>query len=182
MMKLILRMTKDGRLIYGIGLWYRVFYLFFLSVLIMGAFSYSREPGFTLWGAPLFFALVLFTAGTYRESWTFDRARGSMTYRFGMLFIYRKRTRSLDDIESFTLSHFRKGAKGLRPVVKSRANRLYTTFSVVMTDGDVYPIEIIRLKRSAGRTEQAAAAIARYCEVPLMKEDDLGGLSEEDLL
>ncbi len=182
MMKLILRTTKDGRLIYGIGLWYRVFYLFFLCVLLVGAFSYSREPDFTLWGTPMFFTLLLATAATYRESWTFDRGHRNMAYRFGMLFIYRKRTHALEDIESFTLSHFRKGAKGLRPVVKTRANRLYTTFSVVLTDGDTYPIEIIRLKRSAGRTERAAAAIARYCEVPLIQEDDLEGMTEEELL
>ncbi|MGM0433012.1 MAG: hypothetical protein ACQEQU_09890, partial [Spirochaetota bacterium] len=59
----------------------------------------------------------------------------------------------------------------------NKSARLYRTFSLVLTDGSRHDIEILRLKQSSGRTEQAASRMAQYCGIPLRQEH--GGLQTD---
>ena len=168
MMKLYLRTRSDGTLVYGIGSWYRIFYMIFLILLSIGAFVYRKEPGFTLFSGPFFVASILFIAAVYQEVWIFDKKKRTVVYEFGLVFAHRRKVFLFDEIEAFELTHFKKGTRSMKTGVKRGANRLYVTFSLVMHHEEKHDIEIIRLKKSAGRTEHAAVVIARYCGVELI--------------
>lgn len=173
MLKLYLWETEDGKLRYGIGRMYRIIYLVFASAIAVGSIAYSSEPGFRVVNMPNIVMILLLLACCYQESWTYDADTATVTYVFGLIFLHKKRVYSFDSIERFELSHFKKGTRSLQSKVKSRANRLYLTFAMVMTDGERHDIEIIRIKVSGGRTELAASKIAQYCGKELKRDADV---------
>lgn len=167
MLKLKLHTDTYGNLRYGTSLYSRLIYALFALVLGIGWFTYYREGSTSF---PLFPALIflfLLVGALYLESWEVKKDSGRLVYRYGLVVLHRKMVYEFEKIESFELAHFRKGARNIDTKVKSRANKLYVTLSVVCTDGTKKDIEIVRLKQSAGTTEQAARAIASACGKPL---------------
>ncbi len=164
---------KDGVLYYGIGRLFRAVYLFFAVVIIIGAGTYLSENDTSNMVLPMVFVVIMLLAAGYREQWVFDRERQLVSYRIGLVFLSRRREFSFNEIEAFELNHFKKGQKEVTSKIKSRANRLYTTYAVTLLSGEIHDIEIIRHKKSAGRTEQAAVTIASYCGKPLSQDMEI---------
>jgi hypothetical protein len=173
MVKLFIHRRKDGKLRYGIGMRFRILYLFFALILAVGAYAYRNDPDVGMLTFPVILMIILFVAAWYEESWICDEQVRTITYRIGLLFLLKQRIIPFDQIEAFELGLFRKGTRTVKTTVKSRsATRLYRTLSVVLTTGERIDIEILRLKQSAGRTEHAAAVMSSYCGIPLIREDE----------
>ncbi len=170
MVKLYLYTDKKGRLVYGIGLRFRLFYLFFAFMIGIGSFTYRNDPAISLFSVPIIIMIILFIAAWYQEAWVFDSKNRCITYLYGLVFLQKRHEFSFNEIEALELTLFRKGTKSTKTRVKSRAARLFRTFSLVLKSGERYDIEILRLKQSAGRTEHAAAVISQYCGIRLSEE------------
>ncbi len=169
MLKLQIR-EKNGNINYGIGWTFRILYLLFAIVILIGAYSYWNDQSTVNGRTPIAIAVILLIAGAYQEKWSFDKRRQLVTYRIGLLFLNRKKVIPFSQIEAFELNHFKKGQKAIDSKIKSRANRLYTTFAITLLTGEKHDIEILRHKKSAGRTEYAATTIANYCGVSLYQD------------
>lgn len=171
MVKLILRTTRDGKLIYGIGYRFRFVYLFFALAIGIGAYANWQDPSVSLFSFPVVLMVLLIIASLYQEAWICDKSNQQIVYRYGLLFLYKQRVFPFEQIARFELSVFRKGTRGTVTKAKNKSARLYRTFSLVLTDGSRHDLEILRLKQSSGRTEEAASRMAQYCDIPLRKED-----------
>jgi hypothetical protein len=173
MVKLYIHRRSDGTLRYGVGMRFRLLYLFFSLMLAVGAFTYRNDPSVPMLSLPMVLMVLLFIAAWYEESWHCDAPSRTITYRYGLLFWYKQQVFSFDDIEAFEIGVFRKGTRNVKTQVKSRsATRLYRTFALLLSNGERLDIEILRLKQSAGRTEHAAVLMSSYCGLPLYREDE----------
>lgn len=169
-MKLKMSIVDDDTMKYRIAWSSRFIYLFFLVILFIGAVVSYADGSWSLSFFPVLLMLLLFGGAMYEESWRFSKKDDRVIYRIGLIFAAKKTVLEFSDIEQFEITYFRKGSRSVESKVKSRANRLYLTFSLVTLDGDRHDIEIMRVKGSAGRIEREAAAIAAFCGIPLVTE------------
>lgn len=163
---------KNGDLVYQIGNWVRITSVFFALFLFWGAWLYRNEEWFSWISFPTILGFLLIVTALYVDGWTFSKTRSSVLGKSGFIGVGRGHNFSLEEIESFTISHFSKGSLRNRPEGKRKRFSEYLTFSFITTSGESHDIEIIREAKSAGRAEQAARIIAQYCGKPLEIDRD----------
>jgi len=159
-MKLFYR--KDRTLHYTVNWWFRAVYLFFGTMLMIGAAGSSQETWFSWASFPVAVSLLLLAAGLYEERWIFDSDRRQIRQRNGLLFFFRRRIIPFDSVDHLELREFTKG-KTEQSRMRKRFLKSYLRFSVVRVLEPAVDIEIIPKQRSGGKTEHAARAIARHC-------------------
>lgn len=111
--------------------------------------------------------LVIALAGTfYRESWTFDNEKQTVTSIWGFFIFVKKDIYKYDDIANLDISHFIKGKlnSDFRETVKpnKKGKKAMLVFSIAMKDTDKHDIEILPESRSAGKTEEVAQSISSF--------------------
>jgi len=102
---LSLRSTRDGRLVYGIPLWYRIVMGLILAVVAAALFSSGDEPGAAGW---IVLALTL-VSFLYDERWAFDEGARLVRYRSGLLIAARRSEISFDALTAIALKPFVRG-------------------------------------------------------------------------
>lgn len=178
MMRMRIHYTKLGNVRYAVQDTYRVLYALFSLLLLYGFFTILGEEG-ALNGTLLFPALLLLLslAGLgYRESWNFNPSVRTVRYTTGWLFLIYRREYSFEQIERLEVSHFLRGHLNLdaqrQPANPKGRNKAMVVFSLMLADGRSKDIEIIAERTSAGRTEQAAFAIATHCGFEFTQDRD----------
>ena len=179
MMRMRIHYTKAGSVRYAVQDSYRVLYALFSLLMLYGFFTILVEEG-AFNGTLLFPALLLLLslAGLgYRESWDFNPAARTVRYTTGWMFLAYRREYPFEQIEHLQISHFMRGHLGLgqqgRLSNPKGRNKTMVVFSLVSTDGSSKDIEIIAERTSAGKTEQAALAIATRCGLEFVKDRDV---------
>lgn len=96
---LVLVLRRDGVLVYRIPYWFRaVMGLIFAAVAAALAFGGS-DPGIVGW----IVATVLLLSFLYEESWVFDKEKGEIRHRFGLLVAARRLVIPLAGVSGFRL-------------------------------------------------------------------------------
>ena len=102
---LSLKKTADGRLVYGIPLWYRIMTGVMTALLIGGMLTTGGSPGFIAW-----LILVLLVLGMlYEEIWIVDPKARTVRHLGGIWPIARALVVNFDDVEKFALGAFARG-------------------------------------------------------------------------
>jgi len=179
MMRMRIQYTKVGSVRYAVQDNYRVLYALFGILMVYGFVSIIGEEG-ALTATLLFpaFLLLLCLIGLgYRESWSFDPASQTVSYTTGWLFLIYRRVYAFAQIDRLEISHFIRGHLNLgqqgRLANPKGRNKAMVVFSLILTDGSTKDIEIIAERTSAGKTEQAALAIATHCRFDFVKDRDV---------
>jgi hypothetical protein len=102
---LVLIKLRDGRLVYGIPLWYR---LVMASIAALVAVSLAVSGAAPSLGGWIVLAIVALAA-CYEERWTFDASAGRITHRAGLLMAARSTTIEFAKIERFRIAPFVRG-------------------------------------------------------------------------
>ncbi|NQT60629.1 MAG: hypothetical protein HQ557_16770 [Bacteroidetes bacterium] len=173
MLKMKVFRHNNQTISYEFGRWYRIINLFFAFFLLLGASLYSTEDWFSWLSFPVVISVVLILAGLYLDSWSFDSKNGIIFSRIGLIGLNKKRVYQLDDITSFSLTHFSKGYQRDRGEGKRKRSGEIVVFSVHFLSGENRDIEIIREAKSGGMTELYAQNIADYCGKPLTKDREM---------
>ncbi len=97
---LVLSADAEGRLVYGIPLWYRLMLGAILAVVAASVVTSGGEPGLGSW---IIFA-VLLVGILYEERWIADPATKRLRHVSGLLVIPRSRDIPFETIDSFGLS------------------------------------------------------------------------------
>ena len=167
----VLRKTRDGRLVYTLAIWMRVFCLIFSLVLMLGMVSAVMEAGFSLsYLVPLTLALFSFLICFYRDDWSFDSRLGQAVGIFGIGPFVKREVHRFDEIHMIAIRHFHKGIpEGSTAIRPSWRHKEMSSLRLVMDDetGRHVNIEVVPAKRHGLRLETMANAIAGYTQLPL---------------
>ncbi len=144
---------------------FRVFFGILTVILIYGLFTSEDVPIL-----PAIILLISVLALLYDERWRFDRARGVVEWRIGLVGLVKPGSVQLDEVERFVLGELTKGAVPGGVEGRSRlVQRRYVHLTMTTKSGDEYDIER-RAARSGENLQTIAREVARFCERPLDEE------------
>lgn len=178
---MILTTREDGAKVLRLGAGFRVAFALIAAFILIG--SYTTGSLAVLPGILAFLSLV---AVFYDERWIFDMGSKEATRHFGLVFLHRTRTYSLEHAEYFEYASFLEGsgpsapsepssgsedrAGGAGPMMKRRPfQRRFETLSLITSDGDRLDVDKQR-SRSTGQLRDIGEKLADYCNVPLREE------------
>ena len=177
---LVLRETKDGRLVYSIPVWYRIVMVVIAAVIGASVAVTGGSPGFFAW----FVMALSVLAAFYEERWVLDRAGGRLTHRFGLLFLARSVFIPVERIEAFRLRAFVRGSNPGSPgaaeesarilsaldptgdanAMHDRKSRLKKAYITLLCD-DLEGGALVLNTLPARRADELKAAGARFADV-----------------
>ncbi|MCE5256483.1 MAG: hypothetical protein LLF89_06520 [Spirochaetaceae bacterium] len=178
-----LKKRKDGRVSYGLPLWYRIIILGILGI-IVGSMSLAEgSPGAMAWILVVLLALSLL----YEERWTINPSKQSIEHRVGIFPILRTTSISFSSISYFSIGIFARGTvpgsadeaaikeKGYRTIYGEQltedghnilrsfsGKKPYATLLLVTKEDDTYLVDTLPAKK-ADRLLKAGAAFAEAC-------------------
>lgn len=145
---------------------FRIFFALLAAILLYGIFA--GEGGGVV---PVILLVISALALVYDERWRFDRARGVVEWRIGLMGLVRPGKVPMESLERFTIGEMMKGAVPGAQEGKSRFfQRRYVHLTMTTTEGHEYDIER-RAARSGENLHEIAREVARFCERPLDEED-----------
>ncbi len=116
---------------------------------------------------PVAITAVTVVAGLYEERWKFDRGRGVVEHRYGLLVFSGRSLVDFGSIESFVLSNFREAPDDHGfSAQKSIALRSLVSLQLLTHDGKCRTIEI-RANRHNDSLKSNAERIGEFCSIPL---------------
>lgn len=181
-----LKRLADGRLSYGIPLWYRLMTAAMIAIVAAGGFSTGEAPGLVAW-----IVIALLTLGLlYEERWLVDPKAALVVHREGLLPFAKTGNIAFADIQGVRLAAFARGTvpgsqeeasdKSLafellqgkpeavqigRPaLLKSPKRKPHIQLLIDTRDGDSWLVDSLPA-RSAKRLKIAGAALAEACGV-----------------
>ena len=168
-----LRKAADGRLIYGIPLWYRAMTAAILLLVAGAMLSSEGSPGLIAW---LIFALLALGL-VYEERWTLDPASKTITHRWGFWPLAKASSNDFASIEEFLLKALARGTvpgtkeeslanerafammnhkdadtSMKKSFLKSASRVPYMNLLMKTTDGEIYLVDSIPARRAAKLT------------------------------
>ena len=178
-----LKISPDGRLSYGIPLWYRLISAAMLLIVAGGLFTSEASPGFTAW-----IVLALLALGTlYEERWIVNPVSKTIRHSNGFLPFVRARDIPFAEAAEFRLTVLARGTvpgSAEEETEKTRAylmlkgrdkdelkrgvpaflsrKKPYINLMLTSLDGSNYLIDS-RPARHAGRLLTAGKAMAEAC-------------------
>ena len=162
-LQLILRKKGDSSIVLTLSVWFRVLFLAIIGVFLTGMGASGTDVR-DIGVLPSLFLLVCCLSLLYEETWIFDRKEGTVTRRFGLLVLNRKRIFRISEIGSFGLTSFVRGAQANPGEKKSffqrEMLRLWFSTGEEMTD-----IEI-QSGRRRKRMEENGRILAEFCSRP----------------
>lgn len=144
---------------------FRIFFGILTIILIYGIFTSESVPIL-----PAIILLISVLALLYDERWRFDRTRGVVEWRIGLMGLVKPGSVDLEQVDRFVLGELTKGALPGGTEGRSRlVQRRYVHLTMTTTEGDEYDIER-RAARSGENLQTIAREVARFCERPLDEE------------
>jgi len=167
--RLTLRRLSDNRLALTIPLTFRLLLLAFGLVLIFALLATSpggvRGIFVPANMIPLAICALCLFGASYRESWTFDRQKNTLTSLAGILFIQRRRNWALAELARVELSQFIRGRPyapmGTKPGLLARP---ILTLTLHTTEGSSHRLEMYSFTQK-NRARLQARQIAAYCGI-----------------
>ena len=172
-MKLVLRHQAEGRLVFTLHRFFRIF--FFAAALWVGAFfiTDSNPTAFPL--APIFLMLGCVLCGAYYEAWIFDAPLQEVEHHHGFFFLFKRKKIPMQTLQSVQLSRFLKGHPGrpkspIEDSTRSFFQPEMHKLSLLTKEGVAHDIEILKGSHH-NPLEKKAQAIAEICQIPLVHQD-----------
>jgi hypothetical protein len=170
--RLSLRRLSDNRLALTIPLAFRLLLLAFGLVLIFALLTTSpvgvRGIFVTANTIPLAVCALCLFGASYRESWTFDRQKNTLTSLAGILFIQRRRNWALAELARLELGQFIRGRPyaptGTKPGLLARP---ILTLTLHTTEGNSHRLEMYSFTQR-NQVGLYARKIADYCGIPYL--------------
>lgn len=155
--------NRNGRLIYGIPLWYRLVSGITALILIAAAVF---SGGLGTVGTIIIGIVVL--ASLYEERWVFDTVAGSCTGRIGLLFAARKSSFKASDVGLVRIDMFAKGRLDQHdlPPLDKMPRGSQARLIVELLDGERYMLDSVSIK-NRDDLEINARAIAQALGAPI---------------
>jgi len=190
-MEIPLRLKKsaDGRLSYGISLWYRLVTAAMLGLVIAGLLSTESPPGLFAW----VILLLLLMGLVYEERWTVDPASKTVCHHGGFWPFTKAVTTRFDSVGEFHLQALARGtvpgskeetsvnAKAFdmmnhkdveqgfaRGFFKSASRVPYINLLMKTAEGELYLVDSLPARRAA-RLAVVGTAFADACGSRFMK-------------
>lgn len=176
MIKMSLKLRKDGTAVYKIATAYRLLFLFFSLFLLVGFFYQLGSFTFNIFIiVPIFLFLLGLLGAGYIEKWTFRANEGFVDYQYGWFFIVKNETIAASDIKQFELTYFLRGFSTNQVPFRraAKGNRKMVVFSIRLNNQRKKDIEIIGSRSSSGYTEKSAQLIAQLMGKPLFEDEEL---------
>lgn len=172
MFNITLQLIRKGedRILLAPHIYFRLGFAFICSILVVGMRTSPGEP-LPVTGLIILSAALL--AVFYDERWIFDRARGSIEFRWGLLFLYRKKVYLFPDVETFTFITLQRGRVINPDEETARSGARYTLFGLITRGGEKRSIEMIKSRLAPGLREKAEL-ISDFCGLPLEQEKPRG--------
>lgn len=186
MLRMHYRKFKDGRASYAVSGFYRWVYGLFCLFIGLGFLSVLRDGGFTVASAiPVVLFLISLAGFGYRERWIFDPHEKTITYGFGIFFLFKSGTYTVADVLQVEINHFVRGRLPGDAEVRPRGrNKAMVVFSLRMKDDSTKDIEIIAERTSGGKSENTARLVADLMDLPFHADrepDTIQSVSVRDL-
>jgi hypothetical protein len=174
---LTLKTRAGGRLVLSPSILYRAgFAVLLLLTLFLSLFGIMFEgeatPLLPQNAAPLLFFLASLVAVFYNDSWIFDRDRGTLENRFGLLPLYRSMRFDLGTLRRVGIESFRKGrlGAGAREGGSEMEHRrgLFTHIDRLVAWDAEDNAHVLDTARGTHRAalERTGRRIAEFCGVP----------------
>jgi len=180
---LSLKKTADGRLVYGIPLWYRIMTGVMIAMIAGGILTTAGSPGLIAW-----LILILLVLGTlYEEVWIVDTKAKTVRHLGGIWPIARALVVNFDDVEEFALGAFARGTVpgsaeetadkdrafammygkdtndvGKNAFIKLGTRKPYINLMLRTKSGETYLVDTLPARR-AYKLRKAGEALAEAC-------------------
>jgi len=177
---LTLKRRRPARLVLSPSLSYRVTFALLLAaaalILLSGVLFNGEATVFLgINTVPLLFVLATGLALLYNDCWVFDLEKGVVESRFGLLFLFRRRTLPIADLASIQISSFTKGRVIDEPGAETAPARVEArrrffmprmlTLTAVDVHGNARVLDTSRAGRLS-RLERTGRRIADFCGIP----------------
>lgn len=181
-LRMIITTRADGAKVLTLGAGFRVAFGIIAAFILVGSYTTG-----SLAVLPGILAVLSLVAVFYDERWVFDMETKEATRHFGLVFLRRTKTYSLENAEYFEYGSFLEGSGFSRPpasqtdLTGNRAGdqsqtsrsmkrrpfqRSFETLTLVTSDGDRVDIEKQR-GRETGRLKEIAERLSEYTGIPL---------------
>lgn len=190
--QLYLKKHKNGRISYGLPLWYRIITLIMLGLIGSSFVVPENSPGVVGW---VVLALLAFSL-LYEERWMVDPAKQSIEHRVGIYPVLRRTTINFSSIAHFSIDIFARGTvpgsedeatvkrKGFsilydKQTADDSQNALrffspkkpYATLLLVTKDGNTFLVDTQPVRR-AERLLRAGTILAEACGSILLDREE----------
>ncbi len=171
-LKLIPRMKSDGVLVLSLNYGFRIIF-YSIAIIIAGNLLVDDQPG--AGASPYIFCLIFLVFGSYQDTWLFNPATRKVERKHGLLFLFRKKVISFDQLRGVHLYSFTKG--GMRTdkrLLDGKAKWGYSTKTIMRlylqtTEGRGIDVEVTE-EREPTRLEKTGNAIASTCNIPFLED------------
>jgi len=163
-MSFVLKNRKDGSLRLVLPVWFRLMFLFIITLLSAGVFV----SGIGAHGQWITIIIILACIGGafYEEKWIFNKSKNTICYISGTLVINKKKIYKFDNIENFKISgEFHSENEGKL----NRLRKKMAKFSLIFKSGEVMDIDITTGKTTSEELIIKAKKIANYCGIQLIE-------------
>lgn len=176
-LQLKLKKYRDGRLSYGVPFLYRLF-LAFIGIILLTALILSSPDANTLFNLtniiPMIFVLLSLLAALYQDQWSINRKTDIITYKNGLLFLYRSQTYCLHEVKTVELVLYRKCGNTKSFFRNLPGQKIYILY-LHLEDGRKINME------TGGPLKDrpifnTGKMIAEYCNVPFIHKNTDTGL------
>ncbi|MCF7928554.1 MAG: hypothetical protein K9L68_06245 [Spirochaetales bacterium] len=154
MIKLQLQIVrhKPGLLVLDIARWNRIVFFGIAVLIALGIALRGFSP------MPAAFLVAAAAAGFYSEALRVDRARGTITSRFGLLFAARRRSMPMESARRLRIRTISAGGK-----------RVFRRVTLEFSDGEPWELETEKLGRSPAQSSPYRS-LADFLDIPLIEE------------
>ena len=177
--RLVLKAQGEERIVLVISTGFRLIFLG-IAIIILAALTMTSSPPFFNSANifPLALCGICLLASLYLERWVFDRRLNLFERNVGLMFLFKRRQQSLDELRRVLLSQYQRGyvrSANVREPLGSGSrkrrmfSRVYVTLGVEDEQARIHKLDIA----SAVHIEDIrknARGIADFCGIPL--EDD----------
>ena len=172
MFNITLQLIRKGedRILLAPHVYFRLGFALICSILVIGM---RTSPGDPLPVGGLIILAVAFLAIFYDERWIFDRTGKTIEFRWGLLFLYKKRLYPFEKIETLTFVTLQRGRVINPEEETARSGARYTLFGLITRQGEKRSIEMIKSRLAPGLQEKAEL-ISDFCSLPLEREKPRG--------
>ncbi|MBN2536238.1 MAG: hypothetical protein JXB88_25375 [Spirochaetales bacterium] len=170
-----LKKYRDGRVGYGVPLFYRLILLSIGLIILVPLILFSPDVNAFFSPKniiPLLVAFLSLFAALYHEQWVFDKNKERVFYKTGLVFLHKTKSFSFRDVKAVELIHYLKGGN-----VKSFFHKLpgQHVWLLSLCFHDEKKINIETRGSFTGKTlVKTGTIIAEYCEIPFINRTTPG--------
>jgi len=179
--RLVLKAQGQERIVLVISTGFRLIFLSIAVIILAALVMTSSPPLFHNANIfPLSLCGICLLASLYLERWIFDRGLNLFERNVGLMFLFKRRQQSLDELRRVLLSQYQQGyerSANLREPHGSGSrkrrmfSRVFVTLGVEDEQARIYKLDVASAVH-IGDIRKNARAIADFCGIPLVDDAD----------